>query len=95
MEMDAAVEEVLLRYEDPGEFLVSELQEACGDSSLTSSWCDVIFHCKDRLTVSAHSAVLAVISPFLKMVLSDVWDPHFGASISLPDFKYENYISKL
>ena len=64
------IEEVLLKYEDPGEFLLSELQEMCHADSL---FCDVDFCCKDRQIIQAHSALLAVVSPFLKSILTDIW----------------------
>lgn len=77
-------EEVLLRYEDPGEFLISELQEVYDNASRNG--CDVDVYCKDGAVVKIHSAMLAVVSPYLKLVLADVWDPHHGAAIVLPDF---------
>ena len=83
--MDSLVEEVLLRYEDPGEFLLSELQDVY-DSSVRN-FCDVELSCKDSLVVKTHSALLAIVSPYLKLVLMEAWDPHHGASIILPDFK--------
>lgn len=83
--MDCTTEEVLLKYEDPGEFLVNELQEVYDGSA---NFCDVELSCKDSSIVKTHSAVLAIVSPYLKLVLNEVWDPHHGASIILPDFKY-------
>lgn len=79
-------EHVLLRYEDPGEFLLNEMQDVFDKGSPTSH-CDVVFHCKDKVVVKTHSPVLAIVSPYLKIILSDVWDPHAGAEILLPDFK--------
>lgn len=77
-------EDVLLRYEDPGEFLLSELQEIC---RTPANNCDVELICQDSQIIKAHSALLAVISPFFKTLLSNTWDPHQGASILLPDFR--------
>ena len=79
-------EQVLLRYEDPGEFLLSELEDVF-DGKSPNSHCDVELHCKDRIVVKTHSAVLAIVSPYMKIIMSDVWDPHAGAAILLPDYK--------
>lgn len=79
------VEEVLLRYEDPGEFLLVELQDTF-DSSIMH-FCDVELSCKDSQVVKTHSALLAIASPYLKLVLSEAWDPYHGASILVPDFR--------
>jgi hypothetical protein len=84
--MDSAVEEVLLRYEDPGEFLLTELQDIYDNPIM--NFCDVELSCKDSLIVKTHSSLLAIVSPYLKLVLSETWDPFHGASIILPDFKY-------
>nr|CAH0112615.1 unnamed protein product [Daphnia galeata] len=82
--MDSAVEEVLLRYEDPGEFLLAELQDIYDNPIM--NFCDVELSCKDSLIVKTHSSLLAIVSPYLKLVLSETWDPFHGASIILPDF---------
>ena len=70
--MDSVIEEVLLKYEDPGEFLLSELQDLCQADS-KDTFCDVELVCKDRQIIKAHSALLAVVSSFLKTVLTDIW----------------------
>ena len=88
--MNSGIEEVLLRYEDPGEFLLNELQDIICPKDSTYTFCDVDFWCKDNKIIKAHSSMLAVVSPFLKTILTDVWDPNHGAFIFLPDFKY-NY----
>lgn len=85
MDVVDGIEEVLLRYEDPGEFLLGELQELCENDEL-STHCDVQIRCKDKVVVKAHSSILAIVSPFLKTLLSETWDPHHGADIILPDF---------
>jgi hypothetical protein len=88
MESNLEQIQVLLRYEDPGEFLLSELQSVYNDrSSSERPFCDVQLFGRDKLVVHAHSALLAVVSPYMKLILSEVWDPHQGASILLPDFK--------
>ena len=80
--------QVLIRQNDPGNFLLSELkhfyQHKFNDEG---PMYDLELFCNDGKTVKAHSAVLAVASPFLKNVLKETWTPQFGASISLPDFK--------
>lgn len=83
--MDFSGEEVLLRYEEPGEFLISSLQDSY--DSPTMHFCDVQLSCKDSSTFKTHSSLLAIASPYLKLVLSEAWDPYHGASIILPDFK--------
>ena len=85
--MDLNHEEVLLKFEVPGEFLLKELQEMYDNSSKLDS-CDVKIMCRDRHTINTHSALLAVVSPYLKILLSESWSPHQCASIILPDFKY-------
>ncbi|XP_045035304.1 zinc finger protein 813 isoform X2 [Daphnia magna] len=82
--MDSHLEEVLLRYEDPGEFIVNELQDVYDSSIL--NYCDVELMCKDNMIVKTHSSLLAIVSPYLKLVLIEAWDPFHGASIILPDF---------
>jgi len=83
--MDLNHEEVLLKFEVPGEFLLKELQEMYDNSSKLDS-CDVKIMCRDRHTINTHSALLAVVSPYLKILLSESWSPHQCASIILPDF---------
>lgn len=83
--MDVQADDVLLRYEDPGEFLLNELQEICRNPSDNS---DVELICQDNYKIRTHSSLLAVISPFFKAVLCEVWDPHRKATIMLPDFRY-------
>ena len=83
---------VLVRDRDPGKFLVIRMQQVYwniyeNNYTIDSLFCDVNLCCNDGKTVKAHSAVLAVASPFLKNVLKETWTPQFGASISLPDFK--------
>lgn len=85
--MNSGIEEVLLRYEDPGEFLLNELQDIICPKDSTYTFCDVDFWCQDNKIIKAHSSMLAVVSPFLKTILTDVWDPNHGAFIFLPDFK--------
>jgi len=84
--MESTSEQVLLRYEDPGEFLLNELQKLCSDNSSPLPYCDVFLICKDKEIVKAHSAVLAVISPYMELILSEVWDSQYGVSLILPDF---------
>lgn len=90
--MESVMEEVVLKYEDPGEFLLNELQDIICQKDFANTFCDVDLWSKDNKIIKAHSSMLAVVSPFLKTILTDLWDPHHGATIVIPDFKYYNYI---
>jgi len=81
--------QVLLIDGDPGEFLVNQLKEVYWNicNKAIGFYCDVDLCCKGGQIVKAHSAVLAVASPFFKNILVETWTLHSGASILLPDFK--------
>ena len=89
------INEVLLKCNDPGEFLVSQLQEVyyglIWGNSNNNTFHDVNLCCKDGQTIKAHAAVLAVASLHLKNILMATWNPHTETSISLDDFKYDSF----
>lgn len=81
---------VLLKDTNPGEYLVSELHDFIIRENYRRG--DVELCCRDREIVKAHSAMLAIASPFLRQLLNELCDPYHGALILLPDFRYENKI---
>lgn len=81
-------EQVLLRYEDPGEFLLGELHNLHDKSIDLMDQCDVKLICKDNVIVQCHSSVLAIVSPYMRSILSDMWNVQQGVSVMLPDFQY-------
>ena len=83
--IDPNIQEVILKFEVPGEFLLNELQELYDNSDLDN--CDVKIICRDNYIINTHSTLLAIVSPYLKTILSELWDPYQCATIILPDFK--------
>jgi hypothetical protein len=85
----SVINEVVLKRNDFGEFLVSQLQETYGQicENYKIAFHDVNLYCKDGQTIQAHAAVLAVGSLYFKNLLMETWTPHSDTTISLNDFK--------